>query len=327
MQQPQAQADGDSKVLVVDDEPNSRDGLVALLEDEGFTVASAANGEQALEVAEAFRPDLVVSDVCMPDMDGYELARALRETAYAADTPLILISARHEIDRRVRALNLGADDFMPKPLDLDELLARVRAHLRRARRHSQVLRMSVVDELTSALNRRGLFLTLEREIRRAHEDGVPLSVLYVDVDGFKEVNDVHGHAAGDAVLQRTVELLCSVVPADGSVGRLGGDELVMVLPRTDSWGASAIAARVRSVEGPGRTNVTLSVGTASLRPGENSDELLSRADERMYEEKTSAKWRKRRGGTPMTDSTYVSVAETPRKKRTRDSNRELKMES
>jgi diguanylate cyclase (GGDEF)-like protein len=307
-----------AKILVVDDEPNSREGLASLLEDEGFTVGVAANGEEALARFEELQPDLVISDVCMPQSDGYELVRALRQSTRAADTPLILISARHDVDRRVRGLDLGADDFMAKPLDLDELLARVRAHLRRARRHSQVLRMSVIDELTTVLNRRGLFMTLAEEIRQAGEDQAPLSVLYVDVDGFKEVNDQYGHAAGDAVLQRTSQLLRERAPKKAAVGRLGGDEMVVVLPGCDSWDASAIAARIRSVEGPDGMHVTLSVGVAALRPGENADELLRRADDRMYEEKSATKMRKR-GGTPATDTSYVRVAPERSKRRTRDS--------
>lgn len=296
----------ETRVLVVDDDPVSREGLQALLEDEGFVVAVAGDGRDALAKVETFRPDLVLSDVCMPNTDGFELARALRTSTRAEDTALILISGNHDIDRRVHALDIGADDFMGKPLDLDELLARIRAHVRRTRRHSDVLRLSIVDELTSTLNRRGLFATLERELQKAVEAGTPLSVLVVDVDDFKKVNDTYGHAAGDEVLKRTANLLRHCVREHDTVARFGGDELAVVLPRSDAWDASAVAARVRFVEGPADSQVTLSVGTATLRPGETVDDLLGRADANMYDEKASSKVRSR-SRPPAVDTTYIKV--------------------
>ncbi len=292
--------------MVVDDDKNGREGLSDLLEEEGFVVTAATDGAEALALFADFRPDLVLSDICMPNMNGLALARALRASPRMADTPLILLSARHEKARRLEALEAGADDFVAKPLELDELLARVRAHLRRARRHSQVVRMSIIDELTSILNRRGLFELLTQEIARANEDGTPLSVLYVDVDGFKKVNDDYGHAAGDEVLKRTADLLQETAPKSAFVGRLGGDELVVLLPRCDGWGAAALAARVRSVEGPDGSRITLSVGVATLQPGETADDLIGRADERMYEEKIAAK-EKGRGRSPKADTSYVRV--------------------
>jgi len=302
------QVETETRVLVVDDEPNTREGMQALLEDEGFVVAVAGDGAEALALVETFRPDLVLSDVCMPHTDGFEFTRALRNSTRASDTALILVSADHDIERRVRALDIGADDFMGKPLDLDELLARVRAHVRRARRHSDVLRLSIIDELTSVLNRRGLFTTLEREIQKAAQCNTPLSVLVVDVDDFKKVNDRYGHAAGDGVLQRTADVLRAAVRDHDTVARFGGDEFVVLLPRSDRWDASAVVARIQSVEGPSEGRVTLSVGAATLRPGETADELLERADSSMYDEKASSKVRSRRSAPP-SSSTYIQVAD------------------
>jgi diguanylate cyclase (GGDEF)-like protein len=297
---------GKAKILVVDDEPRTRDAMKDLLEDEGYDVRAARDGADALAQVDAFEPDLVLSDVCMPGTDGLELTRRLRASTRVADTALILISAIHDRDRRVLALDVGADDFLDKPVDPNELLARVRAHLRRARRHSDVLRLSVVDQLTSVLNRRGLFETLEREIVKATASGTPLSVLVVDLDDFKNVNDTFGHAAGDEVLKRAAALLKSSVREQDSVGRVGGDEMVVVLACSDAWDAAAVAARIRSVEGPGSARVTLSVGAATLHAGETADELLARADANMYEEKAASKRRDRRSPTP-TSSVYIQV--------------------
>ena len=280
---------------MVEDDRNSRLAMAELLEDSGYDVCMAVDGAEALQRIESDRPDLVVSDVCMPGTDGLEMAQELRQMANLSDMALILVSGLSDTDRRVAALDVGADDFLSKPIEPDELLARVRAHLRRARRHSDAVRRSIVDGLTDVLNRRGIFDVLEYEIDAARRGGHELSALLVDLDDFKAINDDFGHAAGDEVLRRVSMLLRRRVGGADAVGRIGGDEFVVVLPDTDQPRAREMADRLTHVEGPeGARRVSMSVGVATLRPGDTADGMLARADEAMYRRKRATRIRRRR---------------------------------
>jgi two-component system cell cycle response regulator len=295
--------------LVVEDDRSSRTALADLLRDAGYEVTCAADGAEALDRLQTDRPDLVISDVCMRGTDGFEMTRELRARTEVADTRLILVSALGDVDRRVKALDLGADDFLTKPLDPEELLARVRAQLRRARKHSDVVRMSLVDGLTGVLNRRGAFAEIERAIEHTRREGRPLSVLVADVDDFKEINDTLGHATGDGVLKSVADRLRHEVRAADCVGRLGGDEFVVVLAGIGKREAKAIADRIRTVEGPSRAHrVGVSIGAATLRSGESCDALLERADRRMYECKRRRRHARRpkprAGPAPRSSTTY-----------------------
>jgi len=275
-----------TRILVVEDDPGSRDALQALLEDAGYDVDIAGNGIEALQCLAEHPADLILSDVVMPGSDGFDLAVRLRRISTARHVPLILVSAIDEPGRRALGLDIGADDFMLKPVDADELLARVRMHLRRARREAELRERSITDELTGLLNRRGILEELERERARALRNGTPLSVLAIDVDGFKAINDTYGHAAGDAVLVHVARTVERTVRTTDRVGRMGGDELLVILPDTDQAPARALAARLDPVQGgPLGTPIGLSIGTATLAGGEPIGRLVTRADRAMYTEK------------------------------------------
>ena len=280
---------------MVDDDDDGRDALAALLEAHGYGVMSARDGSEALRTTERDSPSLVISDVVMPFVDGFELVRKLRARATSADVPVILLTGHDETTRRVEGLDLGADDFLAKPVAPAELLARVRVHLRHAERRRELERRVHVDPLTEVLNRRGVMVTLSRELERSRRDGTPMSVLMLDVDRFKQLNDNHGHAAGDAVLRSIARRLSEAVRAVDLVGRLGGDEFVVVIPGGDEVAAAALADRIAlmrmgPVETDGRTiDVGVSAGAATLRAGETIDDLLDRADRAMYRHKRLAR--------------------------------------
>lgn len=271
-------------VLVVEDDTASREALAALLTDCGFDVEVARDGVEGIEIASNRPFDVIVSDVCMPRQDGFDLVKRLRELPIARDTPVVLMSALAETPRRVIGLNLGADDFIAKPVDPQELVARVRAHLRRALRSRELLVKSLVDELTEVLNRRGILQELNREIKRVGRVASALSVMMVDVDDFKRINDTAGHAAGDAVLVRVARGLVSAVRAQDRVGRLGGDEFLIVLPDTDTDAVERLADRLRRLP---ELEVGISVGAATMMPGDSADDLVLRADREMYCEKAA----------------------------------------
>lgn len=286
---------GPERILVVDDDDDGRDALAALLEAHGYGVVRARDGSEALRTTERDSPSLVISDVVMPGVDGFELVRTLRARASSADVPVILLTGHDETTRRVEGLDLGADDFLAKPVAPAELLARVRVHLRHAERRRELERRIHVDPLTEVLNRRGLMATLRRELERARRDGTPMSVLMIDVDRFKHLNDTCGHAAGDVVLRNIARTLSEAVRAVDLVGRLGGDEFVVVVPNSDEPAAAALAERIAlmriaPVEVDGRAiEVGVSAGVATLRDGETIEALLERADRAMYSRKRLAR--------------------------------------
>lgn len=282
-------------ILVVEDDQNARDALTTLLADEGYRVTAAEDGVAALEAALRDPPSIVISDVNMPLGDGFDLVKRLRTDQATAHVPIVLLSALSAPNRRVHGLDLGADDFLAKPVDIDELLARVRAHLRRAQDREALERRSLIDPLTGVLNRRGIAAELQRELQRARRASVPLSVLMIDVDRFKSINDNYGHQAGDTVLRHVSAAVASAVRVVDHVGRYGGDEFLVVLPGTSAEAASVLAGRLRSLRLPRlaipsdvEIAVTISIGVATFRDDETAQQLLERADQAMYRVKRSS---------------------------------------
>jgi diguanylate cyclase (GGDEF)-like protein len=279
-------------ILIVDDDPSIRNSLTAVLQDQGYTVHSASDGAKAFAMIKRNPPALVISDLTMPGGDGFQLVEKMRGRAVTADIPVILLSGIQEPERRIAGLDLGADDYVAKPIRTDELLARVRVHLRHARRQDLLLQESLMDPLTGTLNRRGILSVLHRERERAIKSGTHLSVLMLDLDGFKALNDSYGHKAGDMVLRHFAAAIAAAVRVVDHVGRLGGDEFVVVLPDGDPAEAAAVAARLAVLDIPpldvadGRPlRVSASLGIATFRPRESVDDLLHRADAEMYRHK------------------------------------------
>jgi diguanylate cyclase (GGDEF)-like protein len=288
------------EILVVDDDDGARTVLRDLLLSEGYVAKSARDGAEALDMVRE-RPafDLVVSDVCMPHLDGFRLFSEIRALAHGAELPVILLSAFEPNDRRVHALDLGADDFVAKPVDSSELLARIRSHLRRAQRTQRLLSQAETDELTSLPNRRNMMERLRRESAQAAAEGRDLSVILIDVDGFKPINDCHGHLAGDQVLRALGAAMKAALRKQDVVGRIGGDEFLAVLPDTDGEGARHVAMRIRELvyacedfPAPLIHKVRVSLGVASTNSQEKLvDDLLARADEHLYLDKADARRR------------------------------------
>lgn len=286
------------RILVVDDHSGSRAALAALLEEERYEVTTAADGAEALASVAADAPDLIISDVNMPHADGFSLVSSLRERAAFTDLPIILISATDDATRRIDGLNMGADDYLPKPLDPEELLARIRVHLRHAQRSREIIARSARDELTGVLNRGGILGVLERERERARRDGTPLAVLMVDVDDFKVINDTYGHAVGDVVLREVANSIVGAVRVNDRVGRFGGDEFFVVAPNTGLSAVEVLVQRIRGAQSGGvevgnggPVPISVSVGSAVDNGTMSMEELFNRADAAMYREKRLRKQR------------------------------------
>ena len=271
------------------------------------------DGEKCIEQFKLERPDLILLDIIMPGMDGFEVARRIRQLEQAGEwTPIIFLTARTSDEDLERGIAVGGDDYLIKPVSETVLAAKVRAMQRIAQMRYSLLvltrkldeanqeltRLSSLDGLTSIANRRQFDETLLREWRRASRQGKPLALLLSDVDRFKQFNDGYGHQVGDECLKAVARTFAAALrrPAD-LVARYGGEEFAVILPDTDITGALQVAEGMRSaVENLRITHrysqdggvVTVSIGVASVIPGRSEGrpaDLLKAADDALYQAK------------------------------------------
>lgn len=283
-------------ILLIDDSSEAREVLALLLESHGYAVRCAENGTRGLEEACRKRPDLVITDIEMPDVSGFEVLQQFRKLPELAATPVIVVSGHHGVSDRVAGFDLGADDYLSKPVQVDELLARVRRQLLRSDREREVVRQSIVDSLTGVLNRRGIENFYMRELLRSEAEGTTVAVMMVDLNDFKQINDGWGHAAGDTALCVVAHSLQDALRANDRIGRTGGDEFVVVLPNILAQDCAVLCQRVRQISpvvvelrSEATLCVGLSLGIASATPGETFEATLARADAAMYEDKRRQK--------------------------------------
>lgn len=291
---------GRQKVLIADDSPALANLLAELLGDE-YEILIALDGESAIAVANDLRPDLILLDVMMPGVDGFEVCRQLKAEERTQRIPLIFITGLNAVDAEQRGLELGAIDFISKPVQPATLRLRIKNHLELKRYRDFLEDMSLVDGLTCIGNRRCLDEFLFREWRRARRKHTPLSLLLLDVHFFKPYNDHYGHTQGDDCLRQVATAIQGLVHRPGDLAaRYGGEEFAIVLPDTEPAGAYIMAERVRaSVMGRGIAHetslvapvITVSVGVAAYDPAVDltPDDLLRRADQRLYAAKRAGR--------------------------------------
>jgi diguanylate cyclase (GGDEF)-like protein len=289
-----------STVLVVDDTANTLELIKTLLGGE-HRVLTASEAETGMKIALQEEPDLILLDIRMPDVDGYEFCRQLKADPITREIPVVFVTAMDEEREEAKGLELGAIDYITKPLSPPILKARVRNHIDLKRQRDQLRRLSAVDGLTGLANRRAFGEALEKEWRSAIRRKTSISLLMTDVDDFKQFNDAYGHLAGDEALRRVAKALSSAVlrPAD-VVARYGGEEFVILLPDTGANEATLVADRlllaVRRLAIPhehsrGWQFISLSVGLASARPSRTvgANELLDLSDRMLYQAKNSGR--------------------------------------
>jgi diguanylate cyclase (GGDEF)-like protein len=280
------------RVLVVEDELSARRGYSLLLAAEGYEVVCVENAEEGLERLGREDFDLVLSDVNLPGMDGYGFTKQLRDRDATRDLPVILVSAIGGTPRKVTGLDAGADDFLEKPVHPEELLARIRAHLRRSVRSRELERRSTHDALTGLLNRGALEEELTRELKRMSRTNLPVSLVMVDLDRFKAINDHHGHLVGDEALRRVAIKLEASVRTTDRVARWGGDEFIILLPDTDEEQMRDMVERLRlawrrhpPMVPHAPRPIMASFGGATAHPGGTIESLVRTADAEMYRDK------------------------------------------
>ena len=300
------------RILVVDDVPDNVEILDARLSSRGYQVQTASNGEEALARVRENPPHLILCDVMMPQLDGFEVSRRIKQDEQLPYSPIILVTARDTAEDVVEGLEAGADDYISKPYNFKELEARVRAMLRIKRlqdeldqknrelavvvdelelANKRLRKLSITDGLTGLYNHRHVHELLRDEWERTLRSGEPLAVAMLDLDRFKQVNDTYGHPTGDVVLYETARILQSAAREIDMVGRYGGEEFIVILPNTDEAAAAQFAERVRQEvaeylfrDEANELRMTTSSGVASSSgPGiDQCEALLKLADEALY---------------------------------------------
>ena len=288
-------------VLIVDDMPTNIQVLAESLRME-YRVRVASSGKAAFEIiAKLGAPDLILLDVMMPDMDGYEVCRRLKQMPETKNVPVIFVTAKSDAVDEEYGLRLGAVDYIAKPFHLPIVSARVQNHINLKMKTDLLESQAMLDGLTNISNRRRFDETLESEWKRAQRSATPLSLIIADIDFFKRYNDNYGHGVGDVCLKKVAASLASSIdrPSD-LVARYGGEEFVILLPGTEAAGAHAIAERFRSnVENmhipheysDASKYVTVSIGLACAIPDAEIKPtgLLKLADEMLYQAKETGR--------------------------------------
>jgi diguanylate cyclase (GGDEF)-like protein len=278
-------------VLIADDDGVTRAMVSTWLRRAGYAVVVARDGDEALEVAIAQQPDLLLLDVTMPGLDGHEVCRAV-QTASAVPPPVIFLTAHGHTDARVAGLDAGAVDYVVKPFAQEELIARVRAALRTKAVRDGFVEQATRDGLTGLFNRSEIDARLGEAVSLAQRHDRPLACLMLDIDHFKQINDRFGHAAGDEVLRQSALRIKAACRSSDVVGRYGGEEFALLLPETTGADAVTTADKLRRVlaEVPISCHgvevpITASVGAAVWSVRMTPAALYASADHALYRAK------------------------------------------
>lgn len=288
------------RLLVVDDQPINIQVMHQIFSGD-YQVFMATSGLQAIHLCKTNPPDLVLLDIVMPQMDGHEVCRQLKADPATRDIPIIFVTAHTESDQETLGLELGAVDFITKPVVPAVVKARVRTHVTLKQQSDLLRKMAFLDGLLGVFNRRYFDQQLETELARSHRSGAPLSLLMLDVDFFKRYNDTYGHLAGDDCLRNVAASIRQSLRRPGDVvARYGGEEFACILPETPLEDAIAIASaleqQIRELSIPHANSgaakvVTVSIGVCCKPQGSKgtSAELVSQADAQLYQAKHSGR--------------------------------------
>ena len=300
-------------ILIVDDTPDNLRLLTCILVGQGYIVRKALNGKTALQAIHRHPPDLILLDIAMPDMDGYEVCQQLKTSEVTANIPIIFISALDHIGSKVRAFEVGGQDYITKPFQELEVLMRVKNQLliqhqqqqliqqnqrleqeivERLKAEAEVRQMSLTDALTGLYNRRGFFLLAEQQLKLARRNQSPYYLLFADLDGLKKINDSLGHEKGDEVIVGAAQILKQTFRDADIVARLGGDEFVILIPTCSD---QTIDFQMRLQTSLDRFNqesdhpyclaISMGVHFCDLSDDISLESLVAQADKLMYDQK------------------------------------------
>ncbi len=289
-----------AKVLVVDDSPPNLLIMKGILTHQCHVI-TASSGEECLRLAREQMPDLILLDVVMPGISGFEVCRMLKADLLLASIPVIFVTSRDELDDEAQGFEVGAVDYITKPVRPPIVRARVRNHIELKRHRDTLEKLSTLDGLTGLFNRRFFDQVLESEWARSSRGNEPLSMILADIDCFKKYNDRYGHLEGDECLKRVARSLAATPQRTCDVVcRYGGEEFCAILPATRLEGALKLAEAMRAAilalaiphaENANRGCVTISMGVASTIPRKSttSADLLQMADTLLYHAKNQGR--------------------------------------
>ncbi len=277
----------EEKILIVDDSAETLQQMQELLTQVGYNVATCNSGEEALDYLDKERVDLVLLDINMPSLNGYEVCLRIRQRYALDDLPIIFLTSREDSDSITKGFHAGASDFVSKTSITEILLARVNVHIRLSRSLRYLRDISLTDDLTGAYNRRHGMYSLREWFARSKRYGTHFSLIYFDLNGLKQINDDYGHQAGDLLLRAVVSACKKLLRESDMLFRMGGDEFMVLCPDTDKRGAFICAERMQEAV----KAVTIVDKSASFAYGvahssddyREMDEMLHSADFAMYE--------------------------------------------
>lgn len=277
----------EEKILIVDDSAETLQQMQELLTQVGYNVATCNSGEEALDYLDKERVDLVLLDINMPSLNGYEVCLRIRQRYALDDLPIIFLTSREDSDSITKGFHAGASDFVSKTSITDILLARVNVHIRLSRSLRYLRDISLTDDLTGAYNRRHGMFSLREWFARSKRYGTHFSLIYFDLNGLKQINDDYGHQAGDLLLRAVVSACKKLLRESDMLFRMGGDEFMVLCPDTDKRGAFICAERMQEAV----KAVTIVDKSASFAYGvahssddyREMDEMLHSADSAMYD--------------------------------------------
>lgn len=303
----------ETNILIVDDTPDNLRLLAKILELQGYIIRKSLNGRMALQAAHRHPPDLILLDINMPEMNGYEVCQQLKASKTTEQIPIIFISALDQISDKVQAFELGGQDYITKPFEELEVLMRVKNQLLIKQQHQQLLeqnqrleheiqqrlkaeaevtQLSLTDELTGLYNRRGFFWLANQQFKIVQRKQMFCCLLFVDIDGLKQINDSLGHEIGDRMIVDTAQLLKQSFRDSDIIARLGGDEFVILVPvcsdNTDEFSPRLQENIDRFNEEhnyPYKVSISLGATQCALNENISLEELIEEADKLMYEHK------------------------------------------
>lgn len=304
-------------VMIIDDNPENLKYLASIVKKSGYEYVMSLNGNQALEFLKSEKPDIILLDIMMPEIDGYEVCQKLKSNENTKDIPIIFVTAKAEIDEIVKGFEVGGVDYVTKPFNFVILESRIRTHIELKRSKDKLKKyiakleetnailekekersdyLANRDYLTGIFNRRYMVERMKEEYYRFLREKEKFTIGIFDIDDFKKINDTYGHECGDFILVSLTKSISEFIRKMDCFARWGGEEFIVMLPKTDLEGAAVLFEKIRgNVENTKYSyngfsvNITFTCGIAEISSEETIDNCIVRADKALYKGKISGK--------------------------------------